>query len=378
MAHIKKEFYILNNMKSINISLQHTSKKCDVHIGERLIEKVSEFISLKFYSQLYIITDSVVANYYLEPTKKVLKGFFTSEKIHSFIIDAGEKSKQLSTVERVYIDMAKKNLDRRTLVINLGGGVVTDLGGFTASTFLRGLPFINISTTLEGMVDASVGGKTGVNLGDKKNYIGTFTQPILVIADISTLDTLPKRTLIQGYAEVIKHALIADKKYFDEVSQKSFLEFTNQEKIDIIARSVEIKSEIVRQDEYESATRKLLNFGHTIGHVLESLSMNTDNPLFHGEAVAVGMIAEAKIASLCGMISEDEFKKIETAIKTVGLPTNHQSLNSVDEIYNLLITDKKNIYGKIKWTLLSAIGSGEENVEIAEIYVRKAIEYVIC
>lgn len=364
-------------MKIISVAIQHVSKKYSVIIGEHLIGKLSDLVSLSSFSQAYIITDSTVANHYLELVIKSLKELFLKGKIHSFIFDSGEKSKKLSTVQKIYADMAEKNLDRKSLVINLGGGVVTDLGGFAASTYLRGLPFINISTTLEGMVDASVGGKTGVNLGNKKNYVGTFSQPIAVIADVSTLNSLPKRTLIQGYAEAIKHGIIADKKYFEEVSQKPFTEFDSNKQIDIIGRSIEIKADIVRQDEYESSTRKLLNFGHTIGHVLESLSFSSSDLLYHGEAVAIGMVAEAKIAALSGMISDTDFNKIELAIETVGLPIKYQKSTSVDEVYNLLSTDKKNIGGKIKWTLLSAIGMGEENVEIGESFVRKAIMYIL-
>ncbi|PIZ65171.1 3-dehydroquinate synthase [Candidatus Roizmanbacteria bacterium CG_4_9_14_0_2_um_filter_39_13] len=364
-------------MKTINISIQHISKKYSVFIGEKLIATLSNLISLNSYSQAYVITDSTVAPHYLEPVTKALQESFSNEKIHSYIFDAGEKSKQLSTVENIYQNMAEKNLDRKSVVINLGGGVVTDLGGFAASTYLRGLPFINISTTLEGMVDASVGGKTGANLGTMKNYVGTFSQPKAVITDVSTLHTLPHRTLIQGYAEVLKHGLIADKKYFEEVSEKPFSEFNSKKQIDIIARSVEIKVDIVRQDEYESSTRKLLNFGHTIGHVLESLSFSSSNPLYHGEAVAIGMVAEAKIAALSGMISDTDFNKIASAIQIVGLPIKYTAKTSVDEIYSLLSTDKKNSGGKIKWTLLSAIGAGEENVEIGESFVRKAIAYIL-
>ena len=363
-------------MKTINILIQHVAKKYSVIIGEGLIDQLSQHLDLDRVTQIYIITDSNVAHHYLEPVISSLKKSF-DKPIHSYSFNAGEKSKQLSTVEKIYADMAEKNLDRKSLVINLGGGVVTDLGGFVASTYLRGLSFMNISTTLEGMVDASVGGKTGVNVGNKKNYVGVFNQPIAVISDISTLSTLSKRILIQGYAEVIKHGFIADSLYFTQVSRQPFTDYTHKEQIDIIARSVEIKADSVRQDEYESSTRKLLNFGHTIGHVLESLSFATNNPLYHGEAVAIGMVAEAKIANLSGMISDTDFNTIESAIKRVGLPIKYKMPISIDTVYDLLFTDKKNIGGKIKWTLLSAIGQGEENVEIGKSFVRKAIAYIL-
>ena len=235
---------------------------------------------------------------------------------------------------------------------------------------------MNISTTLEGMVDASVGGKTGVNLGHLKNYIGAFAQPKIVLCDVETLKTLPDRALLQGYAEVIKHGLIEDRLYFEEAIEKSPLEMSARELVDIIAQSIAIKAEIVQQDESEQGVRKLLNFGHTIGHVIESLSMQSDKPLFHGEAVAIGMVAESSICQSVGMITEQDFKKIENGIRHVGLPIRYHGA-TVDAIFDKLLTDKKAEKGDINWTLLSGIGQGEFNVKVDEKFVRQAIKYIL-
>jgi len=363
-------------MKHIDIVVSHPPQTYSVFIDSGLLHSIPDLLNVKKYSAFYVISDSNVFDHYVPVVKKAFEEQ-TPKIVYSYVFEAGEKNKHLQTVEKIWHDMADKKLDRNVLVMAIGGGVVTDMVGFAAATYLRGVDYISIPTTLEGMVDASVGGKTGINLGHLKNYIGAFRQSKAVIIDVDTLKTLPSRAFLQGYAEVIKHGLIIDKEYFEEASQKSPLDMNSDELIKIIARSVQIKAEVVQEDELEIGPRKLLNFGHTIGHVLESLSFQTDNPLFHGEAVAIGMVAEAKIAALSGMISDADFNKIESAIQIVGLPIKYTVPTSVDEIYSLLSTDKKNIGGKIKWTLLSAIGIGEENVEIGESFVRKAIAYIL-
>jgi len=367
----------MNNMKIINITITHPNQMYPIFIGSGLLEKLDTIVELKKYSSIYVISDTHVSKYYLPIIQKILKKICRNNHLFTFVFEAGEKSKQLYIVEQILKDMAAKQLDRSAVVINLGGGVVSDLGGFAASIFQRGVDFINISTTLEGMVDASVGGKTGVNLGNLKNYIGTFHQPKAVIIDVNTLKTVPKKALLQGYAEVVKHGLIRDKHYFETSTQKSPLEMNAIERIGIIVRSIQIKSQIVSEDEKEKGVRKLLNFGHTVGHALESLSLLTNTPLFHGEAVAIGMIAEAKISERLGMIDEDAFEKIEKGIQKVGLPIRAKDFVSMEKIITLLLADKKNVKGKIKWTLLTGIGSADFNIEIAEPYVRKAIAYIL-
>ncbi len=361
------------NNKTVTVSLHEQSKSYDILIGAGIFNTVSTVVNDGKYSAIYIITDTHVGPLYLQKLERELK----QDHMYSFVFEAGEQNKTLETVQRIYEDMAKNGIDRKSLVINLGGGVVTDLGGFAASTFMRGVPFINIATTLEGMVDASVGGKTGVNLGTLKNYVGVFSQPLMTVADIDVLKTLPERVFLQGYAEVIKHGLIDDKVYFEEAVSKSPLQMNSDELIQMIYRSVKIKSHIVMEDEHEKAARKLLNFGHTIGHVIESLSLMTKNPLFHGEAVSIGMIAEAYISCAAGMISRKTFLRIENGIRSVGLPTRYTSGSSIEDIVSQLRSDKKNEHGAVKWTLLSDIGKGEFNVSIGEHFVRQGVEYIL-
>jgi len=363
-------------MKTVQISIQSHKSEYQIHIGSGLLENIETLVALETYSAIYIITDSHVAPLYLSALSTHLLKIFENERIFSYVFQAGESSKTIETVQKIYEDMADKNLDRHALVINLGGGVVTDLGGYAAATFMRGLPCINISTTLEGMVDASVGGKTGVNLGHLKNYIGAFVQPKAVIIDIQTLKTLSDRILLQGYAEVVKHGLIADQNLFEDAVKASPLEMSDESLIDVIERSVKIKARLVQEDEKEHAARKLLNFGHTIGHALESRAMQAASPLYHGEAVSIGMVAEAHISYTSGMISKIEFKAIEQGLRSVGLPTRYEGKETADEILSDLSSDKKNEHGKIRWTLLSKIGTGEFNIAISEKFVRDSILYI--
>ncbi len=364
-------------MKSIEIHVASHKSNYSVKIGRDLFPYIDDMVDFSKFSALYIITDSNVVKYHHDEADTIFSSQALNIYTHTFIMNAGEKNKNLSTVEKIYHDLAEKRVDRKALIINLGGGVVTDIGGYVAATYLRGISFINIPTTLEAMVDASVGGKTGVNLGNLKNYVGSFAQPLLVAADILTLETLPDRVFLQGYAEVIKHALIADKEYFVDATSEKPLEMSDEKLIDIISRSVEIKAQIVQEDETEQAARKLLNFGHTIGHVVESLSMDTHDPLFHGEAVSIGMIAESYISQVTGMIDEKTFDKIERGIKTAGLPIRYKGKVTMDEIFEKLVTDKKAERGHIKWTLISGIGQGEFNVSVDDKFVREAIEYIL-
>ncbi len=356
-------------MEKILIQLAKKSFHYHVYVGENLINKLDEMIDLKHYSSITVISDSTVYDLY---GKKIVK-----KGINSFVFKAGEKSKTLETAREAYKYLAGNKVDRRGLIINLGGGVVTDLGGFVAATYLRGIHFVNIPTTIEAMVDASFGGKNGVNLGAYKNYVGTFIQPQMVVVDVATLESMPNRSYIQGFAEVIKHGLIQDKEYFMSLINKKPKEFTKKELIRIITQSVHIKTQIIQQDVNETGERKLLNFGHTVGHAFESLSFKTKNPLFHGEAVAIGMVAEAKISADLGMISENDFELIENTISSFGLPTRYKDNASIESIIALIEKDKKGLRGKIKWTLLSAIGVGDYNIEIGDKFVLEGIKYVL-
>ena len=229
--------------------------KYNVYIGPGSLSKLPNLISSNNYSCIVLITDIFVEKYCLKQIEKILP-----KKLVKIIIRPGEQFKNIATVQDIWQKLLLNSCDRRSLIINLGGGVILDIGGFAASTYMRGLDFLNIPTTLLAQVDASVGGKVGFDFAGIKNLIGTFNQPIAVICDINLLSTLPEREFAAGFAEIIKHGLIADKKYFEKVSSKHPLKFTKDELINIISASIKIKADIVQRDETENCTRKILNF----------------------------------------------------------------------------------------------------------------------
>ncbi len=338
----------------------------DVFIGSGLLGKISKLLPVGNYSSIFLIIDEGFNKHW---SKKIKKLFPKNGKI---IIHSGEQNKNIDNVQKIWNKLLLSSCDRKTLVINLGGGVTSDIGGFAASTYMRGIDFLQIPTTLLAQVDASIGGKVGINFLGIKNLIGTFQQPVCVIIDIDTLSALPRREFISGFAEVIKHGLIADKKYFQIVTAKKPKDFSRKELIEIITGSVRIKARFVSQDEKESGFRKLLNFGHTIGHAVEALSQETTNPLLHGEAVSIGMVAEGKISNLLGLLSDEECKQVEKAMIQAGLPTRVPDL-AVNEILERIKSDKKNIKGETKFTLLAGIGKAVYNQQLDEEIIRKVI-----
>jgi 3-dehydroquinate synthase len=241
---------------------------------------------------------------------------------------------------------------------------------------MRGIDFINIPTTLDAQIDASIGGKTGINFAEIKNLIGTFNQPKAVIIDIQTLNTLPKRVFISSFAEIIKHGLIADKNYFEIVTSKHPNDFSKQEIMEIIIRSCEIKKEIVQNDETEQGQRKLVNFGHTIGHAVEAVSLETAQPLLHGEAISIGMVAEATLSKFLGYLTEKEIHVIKEALQKIGLPVKIKDLDK-KAIFEKMRSDKKNEKGKIAFTLLEKFGKGIFNQYVEEELIEKALEEIL-
>lgn len=336
------------------------TKNYKIHIGKNILGSLENFIDFSKFSSIVILTDeNLVKNSWLEK----LPNF------KSIVIKAGEINKNLETVTNIWKQMNDLSMDRKSLLINLGGGVVCDLGGFCASTYMRGIEFLQIPTTLLSQVDASVGGKTGFDFNGAKNIIGAFSSPNLVVIDVGTLETLPKREYISGLGEVIKYGIIYDKDFFE------YLEKNSPDDEYIINKSCEIKADVVSKDFKEGGLRKILNFGHTIGHSVETLSLNADNPLLHGEAVAIGMVAESFIAKEIGNITEAEFSRIKNLIEKYKLPI--KCGGNLEEIYLMLFKDKKNIAKKIKWVLPIGIGKSIYDVEIEENIIKKAIEEVL-
>jgi 3-dehydroquinate synthase len=316
-------------------------------------------------SMVFILTDDNVAPFWLPEVAHWLH----CDSAIDIVIKAGEQHKNLQTVQRIWKTLLKHHADRNALLINLGGGTITDLGGFAASTYKRGIKFINIPTTLLAMVDASIGGKTGIDFGGAKNQIGTFAEAEDVIVDPVFLSTLPRRELLSGLSEMLKYGFVADVNLL-----KINLENYQQH----IVRCGEIKREIVAQDPTEKGLRKILNFGHTFGHAIESHCLTTDHPLLHGEAVALGMVGSLWLSvKQCGL-DEQVLKDFERQLPML-LSEAEISLFEADiePILGYLVHDKKNKGEKPQFVLLEAVGKPVWDVEVEPERVKTALQYVI-
>lgn len=341
-----------------------------IYFNEKGYEALNLFLKESKYSNLFIIVDHNTEALCLT---KFLPYLVTDLHIEIIEFEAGEPNKNIETCVEVWNVLTELGADRKSLVINLGGGVVTDLGGFVASTFKRGMDFIHIPTTLLSMVDASVGGKTGVDLGNLKNQIGVINVPKMVLIDTHYLETLSKEEMRSGLAEILKHGLIYDKAYWEKFLDLKAIDFADFD--ELIYRSVEIKNEIVMQDPTEKNIRKALNFGHTLGHAIESYFLENENKttLLHGEAIAIGMILESFISLKKNLISTEEYNQIKTTIKSIYEDVIFEE-NDIEPIVELLIHDKKNEYGNIQFALIDGIGKIIINQSVENELILQAFE----
>ncbi len=312
------------------------------------LQELRKFITESQYTKVFILVDSNTEIHCLPAVQKVL------ENVDYDLIEVtpGEENKNIDFCIGIWRMLLDFGAERNSVLINLGGGVITDMGGFAASTFKRGIDFVQVPTTLLSQVDASVGGKTGIDMDNVKNIIGTFTQPKAVFIHTEFLKTLDEREICSGFAEVIKHGLIYDRSLFDTVKKASPSGLTEE----IIYRSVEIKNEVVKEDPFEKGLRKILNFGHTIGHAVESYSLSHDKtPLLHGEAIAIGFICEAYLSFKKNHLSESDLNETVGAIKSV-YPGYNLKKESYPALLEIMKNDKKNNAGQISFSLLSEIG----------------------
>ncbi|UKB86156.1 3-dehydroquinate synthase [Chryseobacterium sp. MEBOG06] len=313
--------------------------------------QLNEFLHEKTFSKIFILVDENTHEYCLP----ILLGNMETDLGFEILeIEAGEEMKNIQTANQLWEILTEMQADRKALVINLGGGVITDMGGFVSSTYKRGIQFINIPTTLLSMCDASIGGKTGIDLMHYKNMVGTFAFPEQIFIFPKFLETLPFKELRSGFAEMLKHGLIADKAHWEQLIQIHKLDVGSV--TPHIQTSMDIKQNVVEKDFHEKDIRKTLNFGHTIGHAVESLCLQQGNPILHGEAVAMGMISETYLAYLENLISEEDSKIIIENIQRY-YPYLDISDFKDEDITALLMNDKKNIDSKINFSLLSGIGA---------------------
>ena len=321
-----------------------------IHIEKNGYEALNTFLSKKEYSKYIIICDENTIEHCLSRLLFNCDVLTTAEIIE---LESGEKNKTLETCMQVWGALTDIGADKKSLIVNLGGGVISDLGGFVASTFKRGIDFITIPTTLLAMADASVGAKTGVDFEGIKNHIGTIYEPKGVFINIAFLETLSERHIINGYAEIIKIALIADADFWRQIKKLKKLEAFCSE--DIITKAIELKNKIVKKDLYEKNIRKSLNFGHSIGHAFESAILQQKKDILHGEAIAIGMLVESEIAHQLRFISKAELNSISSYLKTVF--KNKSITNTTKKlILSFLKHDKKNEGASLCFALPNPIG----------------------
>lgn len=338
-------------MKRVKVRLGSNSYR--VHIGSGILAQAGRQLREEGFSDsLIIITNPVVEGLYGDALKQNL----TEEGFRATVLQVpdGEDQKSLETASRLYHELTSCYAERTTPILALGGGVIGDLAGFVAATYLRGVPLIQIPTTLLAQVDSSIGGKVGIDHGQLKNMIGAFYQPRLVISDIDTLKTLDARILTDGLAEVIKYGVIRDEGLLSYIEENldRIKSLDGRALEEIVFRSAKIKAEIVEKDEKELGLRAILNYGHTVGHVIESVS---DFKVEHGVAVAIGMLAAARISNKMGILNKTGLLRLQSLIERVGLPTAMPRLE-IKEMTQAITHDKKVLRGKVRFILPQSLG----------------------
>ncbi len=346
-----------------NISL----KEYDIIFDDSL-QSLNIFLSSTNYSSIFVLVDENTKQHCLPILENVISDFKIIET------KSGEVNKNLSTCEIIWQQLIEHNADRKVLFINLGGGVIGDMGGFAASCYKRGIDFINIPTTLLSQVDSSIGGKLGIDFKYGKNLIGLFKNPKAVFVSSQFFKTLPQRQFINGFAEIFKHALIQDKNQWQKYKE---IDVLTDEMNEIIYQSLLIKKAVVEEDPFEKGLRKILNFGHTIGHAIEAYSLeNETESLLHGEAIAIGMICEAFLSvKKCGL-QENELEEIKTVLLKY-FPKHDVSLFDIDKLLQIMSIDKKNEGATIMAALLSEIGKCEYDIAITKEEISYSLKFYI-
>jgi 3-dehydroquinate synthase len=344
----------------------------DIVIGNAVLGEIGgALLQFGFSKRIALVSNPTVYRLYGDAVSgSIGKAGFELVEI---ILPDGEEYKNLASVEKIYEKMLGARLDRKSALVALGGGVIGDITGFAASTYMRGIDFIQLPTTLLAQVDSSVGGKTGVNHALGKNMIGTFWQPRLVWIDTDTLLSLPKRELLAGLAEVIKYGVIWDAELFEFIGagRERILGLDRASLVHLIARSCEIKADVVSRDEREAGLRAILNYGHTIGHAIETITGY--KRFIHGEGVAIGMHIEARLSKMLGIIGEGEVERIRRLLESYGLPFNIPEGTDLDGLLSAMQLDKKTVSGELKFILPEKIGSVRINKGVSQEEILRAL-----
>jgi 3-dehydroquinate synthase len=355
-------------MKSIRVRLGSSSY--NIRIGTGLLTQVGPMLKeMGFADKAVIITDPTVKKLYGRKLKQSLtsSGF----KVVLLEVPEGEEQKSLETAGRLYQELTDFYAERTTPILALGGGVIGDLAGFVAATYLRGVPLVQIPTTLLAQGDSSIGGKVAVNHGLLKNKIGAFYHPRLTVSDISTLKTLSPRELSDGLAEIIKHGAILDREFFSylEKNLDGIKSLDDRVLERVVSRSAEIKARVVEKDELDLGLRNILNYGHTVGHAIESVS---ELKVWHGEAVAIGMLVEARISNRLGTLDNDDVIRLRNLTARAGLPTELPFLE-LTKLIQAMRHDKKVLQGKMRFALLKSIGEVFITDEVRPSLIEEAL-----
>jgi 3-dehydroquinate synthase len=341
--------------------------------SRRLQEELSNWISNYPKGKVFLATEETVNQLWVSK----YDSFFIDQEIKKVVIPSGERNKKIESVGKIWEFLSENGGDRKSLLINIGGGMLTDLAGFAATTFKRGIDFLNVPTTLLSQVDASVGGKTGINFNGLKNEVGTFKEPVAVIINTDFLQTIDENNFISGFAEMIKHGLIKSPEHLNELKAFDFNHIDYDLLQEIIRHSVNVKEYFVSNDLTENNIRKALNFGHTIGHAFESFAMKQNRPILHGYAVAYGMIAELFLSVNKCDFPKADFEKLNSwLLKIYG--KFEISEDDFERLFELMTHDKKNESGRINFTLLPEIGKIEINQNCDKELIFEALKYYRC
>ena len=365
------------NNKTIAATVNTSQGDYRILVGSGIIGNITdELVKCNLTGRVFLVADRALPESSIRTLRQKLRA--NDYQTELLVLNLVESNKNMDTAKTIYSWLSQNLAERRDIIISMGGGVAGDLVGFVAATWLRGVPFIQIPTTLASMVDASIGGKVAINLPDGKNLVGAFYQPKLVIQDLELLSSLPKRELNSGWAEVIKHGLILDRELFyqlEHIGNSYENELTSKGMISAIRYSVKIKSDVVSADEYETGdTRILLNYGHTIGHALEKIT--NYKKFLHGEAVAIGMMVAARISYRIGLIELGVIQRQQTILQQFQLPVYFEKID-VNSLIEATRSDKKTRGGSINWVLLTGIGTSTIQSDVPTSLVAEAIEETI-
>ena len=360
------------------VTVHLSDRSYDILVGRGLLASLGREMAARLSSvstgprQALIVSSPEIASLYGPEVSQSLEsaGFL----VRSAFIPAGEQSKSAESAAKLYQALYDLAADRQTIVVALGGGVIGDLAGFVAATYTRGLDFVQVPTTLLAQVDSSVGGKTGVNFGSAKNLIGAFHQPRLVVIDPETLSTLSARERRSGLAEIIKYGIIADKVFFDLLGSEvaGLLDLTSEHLAFVLAHSCTLKVRVVEQDERDEGLRAILNFGHTVGHALEAITLY--QTYTHGEAIALGMVSAALIGEEVGITRPEDTLAATGLLRAAGFDIRLDSSHSVDELVRLIAWDKKSVGGSARFVLMEEVGHATPGHRVPEAAIRRALE----